>query len=276
METILSVSIVVYQPKIDLLDKVFYHLRLSIDGFLKKRSREKIIVSIVDNKPEAGYKTEINKILQKNFSSAALINTEIVDNPGNPGYAHGNNKIMLKSNATFHLVMNPDVFVESSTLLDSIEFLENNLEVGLLSPAVFGCNGERHYLCKQNPSLVITFLRRFAPKFIHKIFKSHLDLFEMKDWNYNEVIWDVPNLTGCFMFFRSKAAKQVNGFDERFFMYCEDADITRRILNAGYRTIYVPFIKIKHIWARDSYHNYKLMWANIFSSFKYWWKWRNC
>jgi GT2 family glycosyltransferase len=83
---------------------------------------------------------------------------------------------------------------------------------------------------------------------------------------------DVPYLSGCFMLFRTAALKRVGLFDERFFMYPEDIDISRR-MHAQFRTLYFPASTIVHDHARESYKSIKMLWIHISNLIKYFNKW---
>ena len=74
------------------------------------------------------------------------------------------------------------------------------------------------------------------------------------------------------MFLRTEALKKVGLFDERFFLYTEDTDLTRRI-HRHYRTVYFPEATIHHYHARGSYKNPWLLWCNIQSAIRYFNKW---
>ena len=83
---------------------------------------------------------------------------------------------------------------------------------------------------------------------------------------------NVPYLSGCFMLLRSEALKKVGLFDERFFMYPEDIDLTRRI-REHYRTIFYPHVSVIHNHAQGSYKSKKLLWIHIINLIKYFNKW---
>jgi GT2 family glycosyltransferase len=83
---------------------------------------------------------------------------------------------------------------------------------------------------------------------------------------------NIPYLSGCFMFFRTTALKEIGLFDERIFMYIEDADITRR-MHKKYKTIFLPSVTVYHHYAKGSYKNFKLMLYNIHGAVIYFNKW---
>jgi len=157
-------------------------------------------------------------------------------------------------------------------LFNAVNYMESNYDIGLLIPAVFGQNGERHYLCKKNPTIFDSFLHSFAPGFLKNVFHKRMEAFEMRHLDYSQIMIDVPFPTGCFMLFRTAVLKQLNGFDDRYFMYFEDADIGRRLLKFSH-SVYVPNVKIFHVWARESHKNIKLMLVAIYSAWLYWYTW---
>jgi GT2 family glycosyltransferase len=83
---------------------------------------------------------------------------------------------------------------------------------------------------------------------------------------------NVPFLSGCFMFFRTSALKQVGLFDERFFLYAEDTDLSRR-MHQQFKTLFYPKAEIFHVHARGSYKNFVLTLHNLKSAAQYFNKW---
>ena len=197
---------------------------------------------------------------------------QLLLSPGNIGYGRGNNLVIERIQSDYHLVVNPDLFVAPDALRVALQFLEDRPEVGLLTPAVFGENGERHYLCKRHPTLLIMFLRSFSPKWLQSWFKQTLADFEMRDCDYDKPIIDVEYPTGCCMFFRTGVLQRIKGFDPDYFLHYEDADIGRRARQLT-QVIYVPTVKVVHQWARDSHRSWASRLVTIRSGFLYWRKW---
>jgi GT2 family glycosyltransferase len=260
----ISISIVVYKPALPVLSKAFTHLFAS-SGTVS------ISIFVVDNSCDEEWHMKIKKLID-NLDSPKNMKIKLIKSYGNIGYGGANNLVLDNIDSNYHIVMNPDVFVYPDTINKAVEYMQDNQEVALLSPAVFFENGERQWLCKRNPTLWVMFLRSFAPSFIKKIFKKEMDLYEMKDKNPDEPFKDIFFPTGCFMFFRTAIFKQLNGFDPKFFMYYEDADIGRRVLKISH-SAYVPSVKIMHQWARGTRTNWRLRWATIKSGMIYFRKW---
>jgi len=116
-----------------------------------------------------------------------------------------------------------------------VEYMENNPGVGHLMPKILNPDGSIQRLCKLVPTPFDLFARMFLPSLI----KAKLSRrFELHGSGYNKVMF-VPYLSGCFMLLRIEALKMVGLFDERFFMYPEDIDLTRRIAEK-YETVFFP------------------------------------
>ena len=83
---------------------------------------------------------------------------------------------------------------------------------------------------------------------------------------------DVGFCSGCFFVMRSEVYQKMGGFDPRYFVYVEDADITRQALQYG-RAVYLPLVSVYHAWHRDANKKLKNFLMQLGSMFKYWRKW---
>jgi GT2 family glycosyltransferase len=111
-----------------------------------------------------------------------------------------------------------------------------------------------------------------ARRFLPAIFiKKRMQRFEMHESGYDKII-EVPYMSGCFMFLRVDALKKIGLFDERFFMYPEDIDLTRR-MHGAYKTIFYPHAEIMHVHERGSYKSWRLFFVHITNMIKYFNKW---
>jgi GT2 family glycosyltransferase len=98
-----------------------------------------------------------------------------------------------------------------------------------------------------------------------------MDHYTMRDVGY-ETSYDVPYMSGCFMLFRREILERIGGFDERFFLYLEDADITLRAAELS-RAIYLPNVVITHSWNRGGHKTWRLTWVTIVSAYRFFSKW---
>jgi GT2 family glycosyltransferase len=192
-----------------------------------------------------------------------------VFNQANLGYGRAHNIAIkeLMGQTQYHLVLNPDIIFEASALTEMIAFLDAHQNIGLLMPKVLYGNGEIQYLCKLFPTPFDLIMRRFIPGFLKNKWQARLNQYELKHKNYN-VQMEVPNLSGCFMLLRMEVLKIVGVFDEQFFMYLEDTDLSRRI-NMQFQTVYYPNVSIIHQYEKGSYKSLKLLKYHVVSAFRY-------
>ena len=191
----------------------------------------------------------------------------------NVGYGAGHN-IALRTaipSADFHFVLNPDIYFEPEELQKMIDRMKEDDSIGQLIPKVTYPDGSLQYLCKLVPTPVDLFFRRFLRGPLKALAKKKAEQFELRFTGYNREM-DVPYLSGCFMLFRTSALRKIGLFDERFFMYPEDIDITRR-MHAEYRTIFFPGATIVHDHAKESYKSKKMLWIHLTNLIKYFNKW---
>lgn len=192
-------------------------------------------------------------------------------NQHNIGYGAAHNIAIRESiydDVPYHLVINPDIILDITELEQMLQFICLHPEVGSLMPKVIYPNGELQYLCKLLPTPFNVFGRRFLPsKWIER--RNHT--YEMRASGYDKLM-NVPYLSGCFMLLRTQAVKKARLFDERFFMYPEDMDLTRRI-HRDYLTVYYPQATIIHNHEKASYKSLKMLWIHIVNMCRYFNKW---
>ena len=196
---------------------------------------------------------------------------QYTNNDHNIGFGRAHNIALKKSinyNTRFHVVMNPDVIFEPEILHKIVDFMQENPTVGALMPKVFYPNGNLQYLCKLLPTPIDVFMKRFIPK---QWAAKRMNQFQLKEWGYDKIL-NVPYLSGCFMVLRTQAIKEVGLFDEQFFLYPEDIDLSRRI-HEQYETIFYPQVSIVHTHEQGSYKNLKLLVIHVINMIRYFNKW---
>lgn len=173
--------------------------------------------------------------------------------------------------AEFCLIQNPDVRFSSGVLETLYSFMLSEPSVGLVMPKILYPDGQNQNLCKRLPAPHDLIIRRFLGQFGRTILKTQSEKYDLSNVDMN-VPWEVPCLSGCFMFIRSSVLKQVGLFDKRYFMYMEDFDLCRRIGSRA-KTVFYPHVSITHEYAKGSYANLQLLGRHILSSFRYFMKW---
>ena len=270
---VISASLVLYKPDLPVVERTLRALQEA--GRVARQHYAlplQLSLTLVDNSDDDILHSKIVDWFEGFMAAAPDWTLQLVRSPGNLGYGRGNNLIIANIKSNYHIVINPDIFVDADALHEAVRFMEDHRDVGLLSPAVFGEDGERHYLCKRNPTLLIMFLRSFAPHWLQSGLGFVTDKFEMRDCDYGKLIYPLEYPTGCFMFFRTASLQAIGGFDPDYFLHYEDADIGRRLLKIA-QSVYVPTVRVKHQWARDTHRSLKSMLATTKSGWIYWQKW---
>lgn len=224
-----------------------------------------VYLIIVDNNSASGYFDQ----LKVSFKA------KIIQSGINNGYGFGHN-IGIKNvpECEYYLILNPDIEIPVNTIEQLVKFMDNNPDIGLVAPKILNEDGSIQYLNKRFPSVFDLLARRFLPKRIQSIMfiKQRMDKYIMLDKGY-DVIQDVSFISGCFMFLRKNVLDKVGGFDERYFLYFEDADLSKRVQLTGYRTVYYPHCAVTHIWKRASHNSFKMTYVFIVNGVKYFNKW---
>ena len=268
---VISASMVLYKADLPIVERAL--LALQEAGLIAREHYAlQLELTLVDNSNDSGVHDKVVNWLEIIKDGLPDWSLQLLPSPGNVGYGRGNNLVIENARSNYHVVINPDLFVKADALLEAVRFMEDHGDVGLICPAVFGEDGERHYLCKRNPTLLVMFLRSFAPLWLRTKFSFIVEKFEMRDCDYEKPIHPIEYPTGCFMFFRTAPLQAIGGFDPDFFLHYEDADIGRRMLKVA-RVVYVPTMRVVHQWARDTHRSLQSMLVTIRSGWLYWRKW---
>lgn len=198
---------------------------------------------------------------------------EYYHNPLNPGFGSAHNIALKKAievGSKYHLVLNPDVYFKSGVLEELEIYMDQNLEIGNVMPKVVYPNGATQHLCKLLPTPYDWIGRRFNP--FKKMVNRRNQVFELLFTGYNQIM-EVPYLSGCFMFLRLDAIKKTGFFDEGIFMYGEETDLCRRLIDKNYKTIFYPKVVITHEFEKGSHKTWWLTWIGIKSAIYYFNKW---
>ena len=181
---------------------------------------------------------------------------KIILNKSPRGFGANHNQAFNNSNGDFFCIINPDIrianFNFNSFLNPLMQNKNSNIldsEVGALAPLVISPNGNLEDSARKFPTLKILFSRIF--------FKRMLTI----DYELCAQPYCVDWVAGMFIIFPRSAFAIVNGFDEKYYMYMEDADICRRLNHLGYKIMINPNMRVIHDAARSSHRNFKyLLW----------------
>ena len=249
----ISASIVLYKTDKSVLETINSFLNTPINGKL----------FLVDNSPT-------NDLQQTLADTIIDKRVEYTFNNANLGFGAAHNIALKKAVGVskYHLILNPDINFEANVIPALINYMEANENVGLVMPKIIYPNKSTQYVAKLLPTPVDLIFKRFIPSFL---IKKRMEKFQLKFTDYNTEM-EVPYLSGCFMFLRVNALQKIGLFDENFFMYPEDIDLTRR-MHQQYKTMFYPHVSVVHAHEQGSYKSKKLLYIHITNMIKYFNKW---
>lgn len=235
-------------------------------------------VTVADNSTN---KDNIKEALFKKFGDKV----KYIDCGGNIGFGAGNTVGFKATPARYYFAINRDTIVpENSQVIEKIiKFMDSHPKIGCIGPKLLNMDGSLQYSCYRFdlPSILIKPLKQINFDKKYAWVKTHAEKLEMKDFDHNETI-PVDWVLGAAMVVRQEVVDKVGWFDDRYFMYLEDADWCRRMWEANWPVYYVHDIVIMHAHARASakvpgifkalFKN-KLARIHLQSWFKYLWKW---
>ncbi len=237
----LTISIVTYKTDEVYLIKCIRSLQISCQQALSTGRIDSVALYLVDNSADEAIFEQVKQLVRQYWSGAFYP----LQMPRNIGYGNAHNQAIKQLDSDYHLALNPDVDLQPDTISQAVYYLQNNPDVGMVSPYVENENREYLYLCKRYPSVLVLFLRGFFPNSSRRLFQNKLAYYEMRDCNVLSENKDIMIASGCFMFFRVSILKKLQGFCNKFFLYFEDFDLSYR-LSAMSRIAYVPEVKIVH------------------------------
>ncbi len=192
-----------------------------------------------------------------------------VANKENTGFAKACNQGLQLSTGKYILFLNPDTIVPEDCFQQCISFFESHTDAGALGVKMVDGSGKFLKESKRAfPSPMTSLYKLFG---LSKLFPrsktfSRYHLGHLPENENHEA--DV--LAGAFMMIRKEVLDKIGGFDETFFMYGEDVDLSYRIQKAGYKNYYFAGTSIIHFKGestRKASMNYVKMFYNAMSIF---------
>lgn len=216
-------------------------LRTALQSIDRHRPEGSFEVLVVDNASIDGSP----EMVQNEFPWVRLI-----ANKENVGFTRGHNQAVRESHGKYLLILNSDTIILQGALQKLIDFAEANPEAGIVGPRLLNPDGSLQYSCRRFPNLAAAIFRNTP---LGKLFPQNRYTrdYLMTDWDHStprEVDW----VSGAAMFIRREVHEQLQGFDERFFMYCEDVDLCYRAWKAGWKVVYYPEAQIVHAIGRST------------------------
>lgn len=196
---------------------------------------------------------------------------QVIALPENIGFGRGHNTVLPLLKSRYHFILNPDILLDNDVLHQLSAWLDAHPQVAMATPQLYYPDGRVQNLPRRKPTPWMLFARQLAPRFPGSLFDRCDRHYTMQDEDLS-LPRQIEFCTGSFMAVRTDILQQVGGFDEEYFMYVEDADLTQKILREG-QVFLVPQCRAIHAWhrapARDA-GKFKMQLVSMFRYFKKW------
>ncbi len=224
----LSIIIVNYNVK--------YFLHLCLQSVKSAIGKIEVEVFVVDNNSTDGSVEMVRQVFPW---------VKVIANTNNLGFGVANNQAITLAVGKYILLQNPDTVVAEDTYSRIIDFMDLKPEAGGLGVKMIDGVGKFLPESKRGlPTPEVAFYKIFGLSVLFpksRIFgKYHLGFLDNREMHAVDV------LSGAFMLMRKEVLDKVGSFDEQFFMYGEDIDLSYRISEAGYKIYYYPGTTIIH------------------------------
>jgi GT2 family glycosyltransferase len=243
----LTVSVVTYRPDVALLECCLRKLALAIGAAREQGSIRSVAIALIDNSEDRAVAAEVIDLGRTRFAGSD-IQVHYLHGHANIGYGTAHNLALHGTGADYQLVLNPDVELAPDALANAVRWLDTQVDVGALAPAVTNARGEPEYLCKRYPAVFDLLLRGFAPAFVRRLFRRRLDRYELRDRiapDADDPVLDVPIISGACMLVKRIPIDVTGGFDPKFFLYFEDFDWSVRLARVT-RIAWLPGFRVVH------------------------------
>ncbi|EKD47762.1 MAG: Glycosyltransferase/rhamnosyltransferase [uncultured bacterium] len=259
----LSITLVNFNQK--------YFPRMCVESLRKSETDFDYEIIVVDNNSS----DESLHYLEKAHNEGTIT---LIKSQKNLGYGRANNLAAKNAKGEYILIMNEDITVEKDTLQKMVDFMDRHKDIGILAPKLIYHSGHTQESCRRFMTFWDLVVKRTPLRYVQP-FKKRYENYLMKDFDHNKT-QEVDLLVGAFLLMSKKVFDEVDGFDERFFLFLEDFDLCRKVKKHGYKIIYYPEVEAVHYHKRLSEGSIfgqltkGIFWIHVLSSLKYFWKWR--
>jgi GT2 family glycosyltransferase len=193
-------------------------------------------------------------------------------NPANPGFGASHNVAIKKAidlDSRYHFIVNPDIYFSGDVISKMLDFMQADSTIGMMMPQILNLDGSVQNLPKLLPNPLNIIWRKFKKP--ARAYENFINRYELRQVP-KEMIYNAPVLSGCFTLLNLEAIKKIGMYDDAFFMYFEDWDLSRR-MHEHYQTIYYPLVSVYHGYDSGANKSSKLFWIFINSAITYFNKW---
>lgn len=163
----------------------------------------------------------------------------------NLGFGHGCNVGWKRGSSPAVLFLNPDARIEPASIARLADVLSEGSDAGIVGPRIVDEHGSLDYSIRRFPRLSSTYAQAL---FLHRL-TPRADWVDevVRDESRYAVAGEAEWVSGACMLVRRSVLETLGGFDEGFFLYCEDKDLCRRAWDAGCTVRYEPAAQALHV-----------------------------
>ncbi len=215
---------------------------------LMKTKRDSFSLStiIVDNYPEDPIKI--------NESDYLPLNLKIIFNTKNLGFSGGNNvgiKYSLENGADYVLLINNDTYVDPDFIEELLRVFEADNDAGIVVPKIYFAKGFEYHKKYKESELGKVIWYAGGNMDWANIIGYHRGVDEVDSGQFREVV-ETQIASGCCLMLKRELLEKIKGYDDKYFLYYEDADLSVRAIKKGYKILLAPKSVIWHKNAQSS------------------------
>jgi len=235
--------------------------------YLKKNNKKNISISVVSHKNARElfkllkdldkFNRYIKEIIITYNTNEKHLNVKkfkniikIIKNKSKKGFGENHNNAFRKTSGKFFCILNPDISIKNNVFLNLQKFCEKK-EKSIISPLVLGDKFTKNIYHKNN----LTFFNLIKRYFFNNEVYEKIDLNK----SYTKTTW----LGGMFIFCKSTIFKKLKGFNIKYFLYCEDVDLSLRAKKKNIEIFIIPKIKVFHEGRRKSHKDFWYMFIHL-------------
>lgn len=235
-------------------------IRTVLDSLLEYTQDRMLQIYVVDN---------CSTDNTRDIVRAAYPQVTLLESAVNQGFGAGHNQVLGKLTSSYHVIVNPDIRLTEDVLSSLAQYLDDNPDVVMVTPKILNEDGTEQFLPKRRPKIHYLLGGRLEKR--GAIFQKWRDAYTRRKEQLDKPT-EIDFSTGCFTMIRTEVFEKLGGFDEGYFMYFEDADLTRRAQAFG-KTLFLPSCSVVHTWERASTKSTKYFKIQLRSMLRYFGKW---
>ncbi len=193
---------------------------------------------------------------------------QIVENRSNLGFAAACNRAFAATSAPYAFLLNPDAELKPGALATIVDFMDAHPLCGIAGSRIYNYDGSIQESCGEFDTWAGAFLRSSAWGDLPPL-RRYANGTKTRAWGHADER-RVDLAIGAALCLRRTAIDELEGFDERFFLYHEEVDFAKRAALAGWETWYVPASEAVHEGMGSARGNYNVESRKQTSRRKYW------